>query len=259
MFSIHHFIWLIICFAAIITASVLLKKYRPPIEKVLTAACVAAVLSELIKVFSELELVPSVSGDMMFPYIELENLPFHLCSLQIILIYVTRFMKPSDRRDALLAFMYPTCAIGAFFALMIPTVFAEIELHQAFTHPHAYEYFLYHAFLIILGIYIVSSGQVKIKGKHFISNMVLLAAMAFVSLYLNSVFAEPAYIDDELHAVEYTSNFLFTYRPPIDAIKLTEIWHWYIYLGVLILLASVLMAVMLSPYIIRDIKAKKNK
>lgn len=251
MFTSYHLIWLILCAVIIVITSVWLKKQKPDLRQVLTVCCVVAVMSELIKVFSSITLVPSADGSIMIPYLEMQHLPLHLCSMQILFIFYVRFASDSPRRTTILGFMYPTCVAGAFLALFMPSIFANsISPAQAFTHPLAYQYFLYHSMLIILGLYIFTSGQVKLRPKHALSTFLLLAGMAFVSLYVNSMFAAPVYANKELLSVEYTPNMLFTYQPPLP-MPITQLWHWYVYFGVIFLLACILITLFYLPILVK--------
>lgn len=253
MFTTNHFIWLGICATLLAAGFYCLKKYKPTLQQVLKIASMGAILSEAIKVFSVLQVVPSTDGSTMHLYMELGHLPFHLCSIQIIFIFIARFAGEGKMKENLLAFMYPTCAAGAFLALLMPSIFgSSIEVSQAFTHPLAYQYFLYHVMLILLGFYIPMSGETKIEGKHFFTTFGTLALLAFVSLYLNSMFAVPTYINGELVSVEYSTNFFFTQATPIG-IALTEKWHWFLYYGILLGIASILLGAFYLPF------AKKRK
>lgn len=248
MFSNYHFIWLAICIAVMIAAIIYLKKQRPQLKEVLTIACIVSVASELIKVFSTIQMVPSSDGTMMLPYLEVQHLPMHLCSLQILIIFYVRFGGNEKLKDKLLAFMYPTCVIGAVLALMMTSIFnATIEVTQAFTHPLAYQYFLFHTMLLILGIYIPMSGEVKLDIKHYGSTMAILAGLAFLSIYVNSLLAKATYVSGELQSVDYTPNFFFTYKFPIG-IEFTEIWHWYIYIAVIVTAAAAVIGLMYLPF-----------
>lgn len=248
MYTLQHFIWLALCFVIIILSIILLKKYKPSLRQVLTIACVVAVVSEIIKTFSLMQLVPSSDGTRFYPYIELENVPLHLCSVQIVLIFMTRFMKESNKRTTILAFMYPTTIVGAFAAIMIPTVFTKhVPVGNAFTHVMAYQFFLYHAMLIILGIYIVMSKEVKIEKKHFISSFIILFGLSFISLYVNSIFANVRYVNGEVVSIDYVGNFFFTYETPIG-IRFTKIWHWYLYYSILFSIATMFLFVFFLPF-----------
>lgn len=251
MFTPNHLIWLALCAVLISVIGIWLLRHKPPLRQVLTAACVVCVASELIKVFSSITLVPSADGSVMIPYLEMQHLPLHLCSMQIIFIFYARFSADSARRTALLAFMYPTCIGGALLALAMPSIFTNsVSPERAFVHPLAYQYFLYHSMLILLGLYIAASGQVALRPKHAATTVLLLAVMAFLSLYVNSMFAAPVYVNTELISVEYTPNLLFTYEPPLP-IPITQLWHWYVYLAAIVLIALLLITLLYLPIFIK--------
>lgn len=260
MFSYQHFIWVGISIALIVTSLILLKKYKVSLKTLLTICCGICIASELIKIFTMIEIVPNEAGTAMYPYIELQHLPVHLCSIQIILIFFCRFAKDSKLKNMIYGFMYVTCSIGAAFAIALPSVFnTTITANQAFTHPIAYQTFIYHAMLIVLGLYIPMSKEVDLKFKNYWSSLLVLALMAFCSIYLNSLFATVVYKDGALMSVEHVTNFFFTYIPPIAGINLTLKWHWFVYLGVLIALAFVLLFIFYLPYLIKEVKVKKNQ
>lgn len=258
MFTVNHFIWLAISVALITAFTVYLNKRKPSVKTVLSFCCVGGVLSELVKVFSVLELVPSADGSRLYPFLEPEHFPFHLCSIQILFLFYARFAKDGRKKDALLAFMYPSCSVGAFLALLMPSIFPDpVDVSNAFTHPLAYQYFLYHAMLIIFGLYVYTSGKVDIRPKHYFSTIGILGVLAFCSLYVNSMFGTAIYKNSKLVAVENTTNFFFTYEPPID-IKFTEPWHWYLYLAIIFTAAVVFIGLFYIPVFIRYGKKKKE-
>lgn len=256
MYSVYHFGWIAVSIIAGTLAFVYLKKNRIPLDRALTYACVVCVLSELIKTFSVIKMVPSADGSSMSVYMESGQVPLHLCSIQIIFIFITKFSKNHKLRETLLGFMYPTCVVGAILAIFIPTIFISgVDVTRAFTHPWPYQYFLYHTMLVVLGLYIYACKEVNLQPRHYLSTIGLLGALAFVSLYINSLFAEPTYKDGKLISVDYTTNFFFTYDNPLG-ITFTEIWHWYLYLAIIITIAVVVIFLFYVPIII---KAKKKE
>ena len=122
MFTVYHFVWLAVCAALIAGALIFLKKRRPPLKNVLSVCCVLCVASELVKDLSVIKMVPSADGSMLLPYMEMQHLPFHLCSIQILLIFFVRFARPGKARTTVLAFMYPTALIGAAASLLCTVV-----------------------------------------------------------------------------------------------------------------------------------------
>ena len=259
MFSIYHFVWLGISIALIVLSLWQLKVRRPSLKSVLTVCSVLALMSELVKTFSMLHMIPSSDGSQMHLYMEMNHLPLHLCSIQLLLIFYVRFAAPGKTRDTVLAFMYPTCTIGAFLALLLPSIFPDsIQVHQAFTHPLGYQFFLYHVMLVILGLYIPMCGEVELRWNHYWSTMGILAVMALVSIYLNSIFAVPTYVGGELVSVDFTTNFFFTQRTPIG-IALVEKWHWYVYLVIILAIAFTAIGAFFLPFRIAERKAKKEE
>lgn len=255
MFTAYHFLWLAISAAVIAGALLFLKQRRPPLKDVLSVCCVLCVLSELVKDLSVIKMVPSSDGSMLLPYMEMQHLPFHLCSIQILLIFFVRFARPGRGRTTVLAFMYPTALIGAALALAMPSIFStSIEVSQAFTHPLAYQFFLYHSMLVVLGAYIPLCGEVELRPKHYFTTLGILGAMAMASLYLNSMFAAATYEDGELISVEYATNFFFTYKPPLP-VPLTSVGQWLVYLAVICLLAAALIGLCYLPVFL---KARKK-
>ena len=247
MFTVYHFVWLAVCAALIAGALAFLQRRRPPLKTVLTVCCGLCVASELVKDLSVIQMVPSADGSMLLPYREMQHLPLHLCSIQILLIFFVRFARPGPARTTVLAFIYPTALIGAALALAMPSIFStSISVSQAFTHPLAYQFFLYHSMLVVLGAYIPLCGEARLRPGHYFSTLGILGTMAMASLYLNSMFAAATYEDGELISVEYATNFFFTYTPPLP-IPLTTLGQWMAYLAVIVLLAAALVGLCYLP------------
>ena len=249
MFSPQHLIWLAICVVAIIFVLRALFARKLPLEQVLSVSCVLAVVSELVKLLTYIQMVPTADGSAMHMFIEWRHLPFHLCSIQIFLIFYARFAESAKRRETILAFMYPTCVFGAFLALALPSIFTNgIEPAQAFTHPVAYQFFVYHSMLVVLGVYIARCGEVKINfSRHLRSSLAIMLAFGMMSVYANSALAYVTYTGTQLLSVENTPNFFFTYRTPIGLL-LTEKWQWYVYIAIISALAVLVFTLFYLPF-----------
>ncbi len=259
MFTLNHFIWIGICFLLCAAAACWLKKYKPSLRRVLDIACIGSIISEIVKTLSVLKMVPSSDGGSMYLVLEMQHLPLHLCSIQIIFIFLARFSHNKRTVETILAFMYPTCTVGALFALALPSIFSSsIDVSQAFTHPLAYQFFLFHVMLVILGAYIALSGEVDIRPCHYLSTLGILSGLAFGSLYINSIFADMTYVNGELVSVDYAPNFFFTQDTPIG-IELNEKWQWYLYISIIVALAVMLIGLFYLPFFIRAKKRKELK
>ena len=253
MFSIQHFIWLGICVVMFICAILLYRKKRPNLNTVLDICIVVCVLSEITKVLSVLEMVPSADGTLMRPYLPLNHLPLHMCSIDILLIYYARHTSNPVNREKVLAYLYPTCLYGSLLALAMPSIFTtSISVDQAFTHPMAYQFFIYHTMIGSLSAFIVMSKEIRWELQHYFDAIKYLFIMGFASIYVNSIFASPTYLNGELISVDFWPNFFFTYNNPLN-IPMTRMSHWYIYMVIIIVLALVLTWICFYPLI------RKNK
>ena len=254
MFTWRHLLWLVICAGIVSVVMYAYNKRRPNLERVITVALYIAIASELSEIFSIIELVPSRNGELMLPYLPLNHFPLHMCSMQIILIAVAKFMKNEKRREHLLAFMAPTCVFGGFFAMLLPSIFSTtIPVERCFTSIIGYQFFLYHTMLIILGLIIVRSGRVAWSMKHYRNTLLMVYLMGVISLFLNSMFASPTYVDGKLVSVDFWTNFFFTYQNPLG-IHITQLWQWYLYILVLYALVAFLLFMFYLPLIRRNRK-----
>ena len=249
MFTWRHLLWLVISAIMVSLAVYIFKKRRPDLDRVLTIALIVSVLSEMAKLSGVIELVPSSNKDLMLPYIPMNHLPLHFCSIQIVLIAFAKFMKNEKQRENLLAFMAPTCALGGIVALLMPSIFTTtISVTQAFTNVISYQFFIFHSMLTALGLIIAISGQIDWSMKHFRNSLLLVYLAGFISIYLNSMLASPTYQDGKLISVDFWTNFFFTYQNPLG-IQITQLWQWYLYLLILMLVAALLLYLFHLPLI----------
>lgn len=254
MFSWQHFVWLGICVVMILVVLRAYQKKRPSLSSVLNSALVVCAFSEISKVFSTIEMVPSANGTIVYPYIPMNHLPFHLCSIHILLILYVRFTSNLKMRENVLAFMYPTGVFGSILALLMPSIFTtSITVNQAFTSLISYQFFIFHSMLIALGIIIVKSGEVEWGKQHIYNALIIIFILAFLSIYVNSLLASPTYVDGKLVSVDFWPNFFFTYQNPLG-IKITEKWQWLTYLGIISVLAVIIVYGSYYPFVFRKKK-----
>ena len=263
MFTQNHFIFLGITLAFMGLAFGLIYGLKPKFKTIFIVACVLCVVSELTKTLSVMEFdwVPLVKGGKIIeeqyelvPFIRTQHLPLHLCSIQILFIFLVTFMKPDNKkRDLFLGYMYPTFIIGASLALLMPGTLS-------FTNPQSWQYFLYHGMLVVLGIYIITSKEVNIRPKHYLTTLALLFSLAFASLYLNSIFAHYTYDQaSNTFDLQYIPTFFYTMRSPVAFLfTFKEEWHWYLYLVVIVLLAFILIGLLYLPVFIKWFKQRKH-
>ena len=131
MFSLEHFIWLAISIVTIIGSLILQIKFKLSFNFVLNFILGVCVVSEVLKISCNLLPSPNFEGGR---YLDPGDLPFHLCSMQIFLIFALKFfIKTEGTKQLVLGFMAPTQMLGALIALFVPTVgvkFSNIQVWQ---------------------------------------------------------------------------------------------------------------------------------
>ncbi len=254
----NHFIFLGICIAYIVASLVLLKKYKVSFSTVLTIMVVIAVISELVKINEYIVTYYDDAGKAIGVYFEKEGLPFHLCSIQIIFLFVARMCKEGSFKDKLLAFMYPTAFVGALMALMLATITIE------FDRPLAWQYFIYHASLIIYGLYIPMSKVVIIDTKKFLNTCLCLIGLFIVSIYINGLVGVPSQdVIQNGEVIGVTEGmhvwFFYSTKPPIKNLPILNLDNgWIAYILSIMVIGIIAMTLAHLPFLIKDYRKYKE-
>ena len=256
----NHFIFLGICIVIVVTSLIILKKKNVPFNTVLNIMLVVAVLSELIKIGEYIEPYTNEAGKVIGVYFNKEGLPFHLCSIQIIFLFIVRICKEGSFKNKLLAFQYPTAFLGAMLALMLATITIE------FDRPLAWQYFLYHACLLVYGIYIPMSKVVKIDTKMFLNTCVCLIGLFLVSIYINGLIAVPSQdvINSAGEVIGQTEGmyvwFFYSTKPPIENLPILNLDNgWFVYILSILAIGIIAVTLVHIPFLVKDYKEYKQK
>lgn len=225
-------------------------------EKALTWACIMCLLSESVKVATYSEVIPNIATGNPTIYIGSQHLPLHMCSIQIPLIVFARLTKNKDLRNSLLGIMYPLCMIGGITAIAMPSVFnTTISASEAFTHPIAYQTFLYHVVLLVLGIYIRLSGEVKMNRMTFVKSLLMYYTFVVISIYVNSALAAPVYENGVVKYLEFAPNFMFTSSKPVAFMGFDSKGTWALYMLSYLTCVVLLFAL----FFVKELCAKKEQ
>jgi uncharacterized membrane protein YwaF len=248
MFSTTHFIWLAISVVLITSLVFLQHKFKLSFNFVINTMLIISVLSEVIKISCNMIPSPHTEGGK---YLDPGDLPFHLCSIQIFLLFGLKFfVKTEKTRQLLLGFMAPTMLLGAIIALFVPTVGA------GFNKLQVYQYFIFHCFLIFFSIYIIKEKLVDWKLKTYFYNLALLGCITLIALWLNSFLSVAA----EVPGAFRRANFMYLTFPPMEGLPLLNLNNgWYVYFLTLIILVIVLVGIFhLAVTLPKYIKNKRN-
>ena len=152
------------------------------------------IVSEIIKLFYFITANEAKLGG----YLPKTDLPFHLCSIQIILFLILNISSSEKLNRQLLSFMLPSCLFGGIAAILIATDSARSAWVITF------QYFLYHAALTVFALCLLTDKEIGWKVSDLLSCFKLLLLMMFIAIYINSI------VNDG----ESNINFMYVVGPP---------------------------------------------
>ncbi len=239
MFSPKHLIILFLSIALIVGLVFATRKWN--LEKKYKAFLAVALVSETVKVFFYiLDAEPKFGG--ILPKIDL---PFHLCSIQIIFTMIYVFCKSEKIKRTIAVFMMPSGLVGGFAAVLIPA-YPALDAWVI-----TFQYFLYHCALISLSTSILLSRELKFTVNDYKTCLIFVFGLMFFSFYINSILYNGGGED---------INFMYVASPPQEGLPyLTEEHGWGVYIThYAILILTVVTLFYIKP-IIAWLKAKFTK
>lgn len=196
------------------------------------------IVSEIVKIFYYI----IANEDKLHGLLPKNDLPFHLCSIQIIFFAVLYLSQNDKLKRFLLGFMRPSCLFGGIAAILIATGSSRNGSWVITT-----QYFLYHVMLIVFSLYLYTSKELQFTLKDYFNCLKFLLVLLFFSVYINSIVSDAS----------VTTNFMYVVQPPQDGLPyLNDDNGWLSY----IIRYAVLITVCITLSYIRPIVfAIKNK
>jgi hypothetical protein len=238
IFGTKHLILVIVCAALIVGLFLLSRKLR--FQTVCRAMLYVGIVSETVKIFYYIIHNEATHGGIL----PKTDLPFHLCSIQILFILVVNLTKNEKIKRFFLSFMFPSCLLGGIAAILIAT---NSSLNG--TWVITAQYFLYHVAIVVLALNICTNKELKLTVKDYFSCLKFLLALFFFATYINSI------------VYDYASNINFMYvaSPPQSGLPfLTEKHGWLVYIIHYACLVLFCVTMCYLKPIIVAIKAKKQ-
>ena len=261
MFSTGHIIFIVISILIITVGICLYRKYNVSFERMLNICLLVCILSEIIKVFSVIKIEPILypviqNGEIFYdssgaytPYLRIVDLPFELCSLNIILLIILHFTQNEKFKDVLTSILYTTCLIGGTLGIVLSSIAPYItDLFSFATSIRTWQFFIYHSMLVIYGIYLYENKKYPIKFENIKYVFLFLIILDFLSLYVNSVFINPIYVNgNELIGVRNQVNFFSSYNNPLKIPMKTKS-EWLIYVAIKYIIGSFVILMAFIPF-----------
>ena len=193
IFGTKHLILMAICAAAIVLGYLVSRKWD--LEKLTKYMFTIGVISELIKVFYYIIANEAVYGGIL----PKTDLPFHLCSIQILFVAIARFINSQKIKELLLSFMIPSCLFGGIAAILIATTSSLNGMPIL-----SLQYFGYHSAIVIFALVLLTSGVLQLTIRHYVNCLKFLVGLMLFAIYMNSI----------LYDGNPNINFMYVASPP---------------------------------------------
>ena len=210
MFGTKHLIILAISLIVIIFGAIATKKWD--LQKLTKTLFAIGLVSEFIKVFYYIIANEATHGGIL----PKTDLPFHLCSIQIIFVAVLVYSKNEKFKELLLSFMLPSCLLGGIAALLIATT---SSLNGGWIL--SVQYFGYHVALVIFALALLRGSVLRLSVRNYVNCLKFLAVLMLFAIYINSI----------LYDGVSNINFMYVASPPQSGLPfLNENHGWLVYI-----------------------------
>ena len=210
IFGTKHLILVAICAAAIVLGYLVSRKWD--LERLTKYMFTIGVISELIKVFYYIIANEAVYGGIL----PKTDLPFHLCSIQILFVAIVRFTNSQKIKELLLSFMIPSCLFGGIAAILIATTSSLNGMPIL-----SLQYFGYHSAIVIFALVLLTSGVLQLTIRHYVNCLKFLVGLMLFAIYINSI----------LYDGNPNINFMYVASPPQAGLPwLNEDQGWLVYM-----------------------------
>ena len=211
LFGTKHLIIIAISMLLIVGLTVLSKKLS--FEKLCKTLLYVGIVSEIIKIFYYINQNEATHGGVL----PKTDLPFHLCSIQIIFILIINISQNEKLKRFILSFMYPSCLIGGIAAILIATDSSRNGLWIITA-----QYFLYHIAIVVFALNLAIRKEFKLKLSDYTNCLKFLLVIMFFAFYINSIVYDGS---DKI-------NFMYVVSPPQSGLPvLTEKYGWLVYIS----------------------------
>jgi uncharacterized membrane protein YwaF len=235
-FGTKHFILLAISAALVVGLYILSR--RISFEKICRILLYTGITSEIIKIFYYISANEETHGGIL----PKTDLPFHLCSIQIIFIAIINFSKNEKLKRFILSFMFPSCLVGGAAALLLPTA-SSLNGMWIITA----QYFLFHIAIMILALNIATHKDLRLNVGDYFNCLKFLLMIMFFAFYINSM----------VYDGKSNINFMYVAGPPMSGLPyLNEDHGWLVYIIHYAFLVIFAVTACYASPIIKAIRAK---
>ena len=242
LFGTKHLILIAVSILLVVCMYFSTKKWK--FETVCKSLLVIAIISEIVKTFTYIVINEDKYGGIL----PKSDLPFQLCSIQLIFIIIVTITKNEKIKRCILSFMLPSCLFGGIAAIAIATKSSLNVL------PITIQYFTYHSALCTFSIRLFTEKNFKWNIKDYLTSLVFVICALFFAIYINSM----------MYDGTSNVNYMYVVNPPEDNLPfLNKNGGWLAYMGKYALLVIICISLCyIKPIIVaikQKVQTKKNK
>ena len=236
LFGTRHLVLIILSFA--LMAGMYIFSRKISIKQCAKILLYVGIISETIKIFYYIQANEAKWGGVL----PKSDLPFHLCSIQILFIMVVNLTTNEKLRRFLYSFMIPSCLIGGIAAILIATDTSRSSVLIAF------QYFIYHVAISVFALRLLTAKEMKWRVQDMFNCFKLLLAIMFFAFYINSI------VYDGVSNI----NFMYVVGPPQEGLPfLNKNYGWLVYIVHYAALVLISVTLCYMKAIVDTIKEKK--
>lgn len=236
LFGTRHLILIALSAVLIVELFFVTKKWS--VKKCAKILLYIGIISETVKIFYYI----NANVDKYNGVLPKTDLPFHLCSIQILFVLIINITSNEKLRRMILSFMMPSCLFGGIAAILIATDSSRS------TAIIAMQYFLYHVSITVFALKLLTDKDMKWRAKDLFSCFKMLLIIMFCAFYINSI------VYDGVSNI----NFMYVVGPPQNGLPyLTKDYGWLVYIIHYAFLVLVCVTGCYTKAIIDTVKEKK--
>ena len=176
VFGKWHLFYLLLIFGGIILTILLVRKKD---EKVKKRIIDISINSAFILYILDFFLMPFSYG-----YIDIDKLPFHICTMMGLLAFIGRNNKNLNKYYTQFTLLG---LIGALMYIAYPSGVANGEVFS-FSY-RIVQTMLYHGLVVAHGVFALSFGAIKLEWKKIYKELVVICLLAFIAVVANTIYS----------------------------------------------------------------------
>lgn len=213
MYGLYHLTWLFVALILIIYFIYNKKMYNEKnLKRILLIYGALAFILELLKQVIWAFNFDPVTNVVTWKY-SWYSAPFQLCSTPIYVSIICLFLKKGKLRDSLLSYIAFITILGSIATAVYPNdVFVRtilVDIHTMYLHIGS----------LVVSLYLLISGEVKINFKSYFSGYIVFLVFAFIAEILNISIYHSGILDGNTFNMFYISPYFISSLPIFNMIQ----------------------------------------